>query len=234
VGDFASAMAASAGGAHRIELCANVAAGGTTPSAGAIAESCRRLTIPVHVLIRPREGDFVYSGPELAVMRHDIEVAKVCGAAGVVFGVLTPAAVLNREQTGALLELARPMSVTFHKAFDQTRDLHEALDTLLSLGVDRLLTSGGQPSALAGALMLGDLVARAGTKIEIMAGGRLSTDHLETVVLSSNVREVHLGSSVTRLIQTVPADAHVSAFESAWYQTDDRKVAAVIELAARL
>jgi copper homeostasis protein len=227
-------MAAAAGGAHRIELCANVAAGGTTPSAGAIAESCRRLTIPVHVLIRPREGDFVYSGPELAVMRHDIEVAKACGAAGVVFGVLTPAAVLDREQTGALLDLARPMSVTFHKAFDRTRDLHEALDTLLSLGVDRVLTSGGQPAALAGVGALANLVARAGTKIVIMAGGRLGTDHLDTVVLGSNAREVHLGSSVTRLIQTVPGDAHESALETPWYQTDDRKVAAVVELVARL
>ena len=90
VGDVASAIAADSGGADRVELCDNLAVGGTTPSAGTIAESCRRLSIPVHVLIRPRAGDFIYSEPEIAVMRHDIEVTKLLGAAGVVLGVLTP------------------------------------------------------------------------------------------------------------------------------------------------
>src|SRR5271168_3001931 len=97
VGDIASAMAASAGG-DRVELCDNLAVGGTTPSSGTIAESCRRTSIPVHVLIRPRAGDFVYSEPEIAVMRHDIDVAKALGAAGVVLGVLTAEAAINRDQ----------------------------------------------------------------------------------------------------------------------------------------
>ena len=110
VGDVASAIAAEAGGADRVELCDNLAVGGTTPSAGTIAESCRRLSIPVHVLIRPRGGDFIYSEPEIAVMRHDIEVAKALGAAGVVLGVLTAEAAIDRDQTAELVALARPLS----------------------------------------------------------------------------------------------------------------------------
>ena len=120
VGDLESALAAEQGGADRVELCDHLSVGGTTPSAGMIAEACRRLTIPVHVLIRPRAGDFVPSPAELATMRFDIEMARTLGAAGVVFGVLRPDATIDRDQTAALIELARPMSVTFHKAFDQT------------------------------------------------------------------------------------------------------------------
>jgi copper homeostasis protein len=234
VGDLTAAMAAAAGGAHRIELCADVAAGGTTPSAGVIAESCRRLPIPVHVLIRPREGDFVYSGPELAVMRHDIEIAKACGAAGVVLGVLTRAAAIDGEQTAALVAVARPVSVTFHRAFDQTRDLQEALGTLVSLGVDRVLTAGGRPTALAGIEALTELVVRARNKIVIMAGGRLGSDQLETVIRRSGVREVHLGSAVTRLTQADAINSRASAFETSRPRTDARKVAAVVELVASL
>ena len=131
VGDVASAEAAQAGGAFRVELCEHLAVGGTTPSAGAIALACRRLFIPVHVLIRPRAGDFVYSELELAVMRHDIEVAKSLGAAGIVMGVLTAGGTIDREQTASLAAHARPLSLTFHKAFDQVRDHLEALYTLI-------------------------------------------------------------------------------------------------------
>src|SRR5262249_48038548 len=123
--DVESAIEAELGGADRVELCDNLAVGGTTPSAGVIAEACRGLTLPVHVLIRPRAGNYVYSKRELAVMRHDIEVARSLGATAVVLGVLTDRATIDRDQTAALVSLARPLSVTFHKAFDQTRDLEE-------------------------------------------------------------------------------------------------------------
>src|SRR5262245_43549997 len=131
VGDVTSATAAEAGGASRVELCESLDAGGTTPSAGTIAMACKRLSIPVHVLIRPRAGDFVYSRLELDVMRHDIEVAKTLGAAGIVMGVLTAGGTIDREQTARLAALARPLSLTFHKAFDQVKDHLEALDILL-------------------------------------------------------------------------------------------------------
>ena len=122
VANVESAIAAQAGGADRVELCDNLAVGGTTPSAGAIALSCRSLSIPVHVLIRPRGGDFVYTELELAAMRHDIDVAKRLGAAGVVLGVLTADGAVDVERNAELIALARPLTVTFHKAFDQTRD----------------------------------------------------------------------------------------------------------------
>jgi copper homeostasis protein len=234
VGDIGSSITAAAGGADRIELCANLAAGGTTPSAGTIAESCQRLTIPVHVLIRPREGDFAYSEAELAVMRHDIAVAKTCGAAGVVLGVLTRAAVVDREKTAALVALARPMRVTFHKAFDQTRDLKEALDTLISLGVDRVLTSGGRPTALAGLDVLAGLVERAPRTIIIMAGGRLSLQNLETVIRGSGVAEVHLGSGVNRSMGDEANQSTDDSLEGCSHITDQHKVAAIVELVKSL
>ena len=156
-----------------IELCDNLSVGGTTPSAGAIAVCCQSLSIPVHVLIRPRAGDFVYSDLEMEVMRHDIQAAKELGAAGVVLGVLKPDATIDGERTAELSALARPLAVTFHKAFDQVRSLPEALDGLIELGVDRVLSSGGRPTALEGVENLAALVARANGRLVVMAGGRL-------------------------------------------------------------
>jgi copper homeostasis protein len=221
VGDVESAIAAEAGGADRVELCDNLAVGGTTPSAGTIAESCRRLSIPVHVLVRPRAGNFVYSESELAAIRHDIEVAKALGAAGTVLGVLTNEATIDRDQTARLVALARPLRVTFHKAFDQARDLLEALDTLIALDVDRVLTSGGRPTALEGLETLAKLVDRAGDQIAVMAGGRLDVDNLATIIRQSGIREVHLGSAVSR---------EVYGAEASWNQTDPQRVAAVVSL----
>ncbi len=221
VGDVESAIAAEAGGADRVELCDNLADGGTTPSAGMIAESCRRLSIPVHVLIRPRAGDFVHSESELAVIRHDIEVAKALGAAGIVLGVLTNEATIDRNQTARLVTMARPLRVTFHKAFDHTRDILEALDTLIALDVDRVLTSGGRPTALEGVETLAKLVDRAGDQIAVMAGGRLDLDNLETIIRQSGIREVHLGSAVSRTVNGSRASCN---------QTDPQRVGAVVSL----
>jgi copper homeostasis protein len=226
VADVESAIAAEAGGADRVELCDNLAVGGTTPSAGTIAQACRWLSIPVHVLIRPRAGDFVYSACELAVMRHDIEAAKALGAAAVVLGVLNGERAIDRDQTAALVALARPLSVTFHKAIDQTGELLESLDTLIALGVDRILTSGGRPTALEGVETLKALVDRAGDRIAVMAGGRLSVDHLETIIQQSGVREVHLGSAVSRTVAgAVPTP---DGSQTAWSRTDGLRVAAVV------
>ena len=230
VGNVASAIAAEFGGADRVELCDNLAVGGTTPSAGTIAESCRRLSIPVHILIRPRAGDFVYSEPEIAVMRHDIEVAKALGADAVVLGVLTPAGAIDRELSAELIALARPLRVTFHKAFDQTDEPLEALDTLIALGVERVLTSGGRPSALEGIETLANLVDRAGDKIAVMAGGRLSTSNLETIIGQSRVNEVHLGSAASqRTLSSMATPPHDGSLTS-WNSTDLDRVAEIVAL----
>jgi copper homeostasis protein len=230
VGDVASAIAAEFGGADRVELCDNLAAGGTTPSSGTIAVSCRRLSIPVHVLIRPRAGDFIYSEPEIAVMRHDIEVAKALGAAGVVLGVLTPDADIDREMTAALIALARPLHITFHKAFDQTHDPLGAIDILIALGVERVLTSGGRPTALEGIELLSNLVERAGGKIAVMAGGRLSTSNLEAVIRQGRVSDVHLGSAASRTIEDTMRLPSRDGSETAWSSTDQELVAEIIRV----
>ncbi|HET9708635.1 MAG TPA: copper homeostasis protein CutC [Gemmatimonadales bacterium] len=173
-----SALSAQAGGADRVELCDNLLEGGTTPSAGVIALCCARLRIPVHVLIRPRGGDFVYSDLELDVMRRDIAVARQHGAQGVVFGILLPDGAIDVPRTGALVAAARPLRVTFHRAFDFTADPDQALDDLIALGVDRLLTSGQAATALDGTGILARLVRRAAGRIAIAAGGGLSEENV--------------------------------------------------------
>jgi copper homeostasis protein len=187
-----SALAAQAGGAHRVELCEDLLEGGTTPSAGMI-EVCReRLQIPVHVLIRPRGGDFVYSNLEIEVMQRDIALARRLGVKGVVYGALHADGTVDVERTKALLGVSRPLSVTFHRAFDFTPDADAALDTLIELGIDRVLTSGQAPTALEGTRTLARLVTRAAGRIRILAGGGLTEENVARVVASSGVAEVHV------------------------------------------
>lgn len=194
VSGIESALAAQAGGADRIELCEDLAVGGVTPSAGMIAVACRRLTIPVHVLIRPRGGDFVYSEAEFEVMRHDVQVAKSLGASGVVLGILRADGRVDRERTARLIEIARPLSVTFHKAFDVASDPVEALEELIGLGVERILTSGGKSRAVDGLERLADLNRRAADQLVIMAGGRITESGIPKLV-GVGLEEIHLGSA---------------------------------------
>ncbi|WP_169978831.1 copper homeostasis protein CutC [Tautonia rosea] len=191
---LSSALAAGAGGADRVELCEHLAVGGVTPSAGAIALACRSLTIPVHVLIRPGGGDFVVSEVEFQAMRHDIATARSLGAAGVVLGVLRPDGTIDQERSGALIADARPMSVTFHRAFDQVPDPFEALETLIDLGVDRVLTSGQAESARLGISVLAELHARSAGRIIVLAGGRIRASDVQSLV-APGLSELHLGSA---------------------------------------
>lgn len=187
-----SAIAAQTGGAHRIELCEDLLEGGTTPSAGMI-EVCReRLHIPVHVLIRPRGGDFVYSDVEIEVMQRDIALARRFGAQGVVFGALHADGTVDVARTRALLGVSRPLSVTFHRAFDFTPDADAALDALIGLGIDRVLTSGQAPLAVEGIGTLARLVTRAAGRIRILAGGGLSEENIARVADLTGVQEVHV------------------------------------------
>jgi copper homeostasis protein len=187
-----SATGAQAGGANRIELCENLLEGGTTPSAGLI-EVCReRLHIPLHVLVRPRGGDFVYSDVELEVMRRDIAVAWRLGAHGVVLGALLADGTIDVPRTRALIEVSRPLSVTFHRAFDFTPDADAALDILITLGVDRVLSSGQAPTAVAGTGILSRLVRRAAGRITIVAGGGLSEENVLAVIAQTGVSELHV------------------------------------------
>jgi copper homeostasis protein len=187
------AMAAVAAGAGRIELCANLAEGGTTPSAGAMRAAVARADVPLFVMVRPRGGDFLYTAIEIDVMLRDIELAKQCGVHGIVSGALQPNGTIDEEGTEALIEASAPLPFTFHRAFDQSRNLAEALDTCLGLGVARVLTSGGRATAMEGAEVLRQLVLRAGPHLTVLAGGGVRAPHVADLVARSGVSEVHLG-----------------------------------------
>jgi copper homeostasis protein len=188
-----AALAAQEGGGDRVELCANLLEGGTTPSAGTAQLALEALRIPVNVIIRPRGGDFCYSDAEFEVMRRDVEMAKSWGANGVVIGILHPDGTIDADRTRTLVEAARPLSVTFHRAFDVTRDPHEALETLIRLGVDRVLTTGQESSALEGLDLIAELVQRAGDRIVIMPGG-ITGRTAARVVAGSGAWEFHFAA----------------------------------------
>ena len=192
-----SAAAAAEGGADRVELCANLLEGGTTPSAGMIHATRRAIDIGLMVMIRPRGGDFCPTEREFEVMEHDIAVAAEAGADGVVFGLLEADGTVDRCRTARLLELARPLSVTFHRAFDMTRDPFEALETLIDLGVDRILTSGQEPSVLEGADLIRELVTRAGDRVTILPGCGITPRNLLRVVRETGAAEVHIVGTET-------------------------------------
>ena len=190
-----AACAAEAGGAHRIELCGTLSDGGTTPCFDLMQATVNAISIPVSVLIRPRHGGFVYSDQELERMRQQIGEAKCAGAASVVVGVLLGDGRVDVARTRELVELAQPMRATFHRAFDQTPDLDEALGDVIATGARCLLTSGGKPDVLAGADAIGSIRVRAAGRIEVMAGGGLRIGNLAEVVRRSGVSCLH--SSLT-------------------------------------
>ncbi len=192
-----SALAAQEGGARRVELCANLLAGGTTPSAGMIAAVRGAVSIGVMVMIRPRGGDFCYSAPEFAVMQYDLRVARELGADGVVFGILTPDGDVDVERMAALVALARPLQVTCHRAFDMTRDPSRALEDLIGLGVDRVLTSGGENSALEGLDLIGELARQARGRIGVMPGGGITERNIGKIVAATAATEVHVSGRAT-------------------------------------
>jgi copper homeostasis protein len=187
-----SALASQEGGADRVELCDNLFEGGTTPSAGAIAVTRERLHIKLHVIIRPRGGDFLYSDDEFAVMQRDIETAKSLGADGVVIGLLTADGDVDVPRTRQLVELARPMSVTFHRAFDVAREPFKVLETLIDLGIDRVLTSGQEESVTEGAELIAELIVKAGNRIIVMPGAGFNQRNVARVVAKTGAREIHV------------------------------------------
>lgn len=193
-----AAAAAVAAGAHRVELCANLVEGGTTPSVGTIERAVADVGADVMVMIRPRGGDFVYSRRELAVMERDIEAVQAAGAAGVVFGCLTPEGQIDRTAARALLQTARPLSVTFHRAFDASRDPHEALEDLIDLGIDRLLTSGQRGSAQEGLDLLAELIGTAAGRIIVMPGVGIDAGNIMRIATATRAEELHVYTELAR------------------------------------
>ena len=207
-----TALASARGGAGRVELCARLDVGGTTPDA-ALIDRCIALGTPVAVMIRPRGGDFVYDRDEIEAMVQAIRAAAGAGAAAVVFGALRFDGTIDAGAMQRLLEAAQPLPVTCHKAIDATRDPLEALEALLALGIDRVLTSGGAPTAAAGAATIARMVARAGDALTVMAGGGVRANGVADLVRLTGVREVH-----ARLLPVAAPPADPATLE-AWERT---------------
>jgi copper homeostasis protein len=193
----AEAVAAEAAGAGRVELCASLVEGGITPSAGLVSAVLERVSIPVAVMIRPRGGDFTFGADDVDVMLRDVTVAREAGVATIVTGALTPSGTVDVAIMERLVAAANPVPVTFHRAFDLTPDLRASLDTLLALGVTRVLTSGGAARAIDGAAALSRLVQDAGSDLAVMAGGGVRADHVVELVARSGVRDVHARPTVS-------------------------------------
>lgn len=192
-----SAVNAERGGADRVELCAGLPEGGTTPSAGMMAAVRQKIKIGLQVMIRPRGGDFCYSADEFGIMQRDILIAKQLAASGVVFGILNVDGTMDKERMRQLVDLARPLKSTCHRAFDMTSEFTQALDDLIEVGMDRVLTSGGRKNVVDAMPTLAQLVQHAQGRISVMACGELSKSNAKAVIAYSHVREVHAGLNTT-------------------------------------
>lgn len=196
-GDIDSVIAAAQGGADRVELCSALSEGGLTPSTGLIQAAVNVPGIRVHVLIRPRSGDFLYNDAELDIMKADIRVARDIGAHGVVIGALTADGDIDLETCSALMEDAKGMDVTFHRAFDVCRNPGNALEQIIKLGCTRILTSGQAPSAAEGTGALRRLNELAGGRITLLAGAGVSVSNAEAIINEAGVSELHASARHT-------------------------------------
>ena len=190
-----SAIAAESAGADRVELCANLLEGGVTPSAGLIEEVRRGVSLKLHVMIRPRGGDFCYSEAELRVMERDITAARQLGADAVVLGLLDANGAVDAAKTARLLDLARPMKVTFHRAIDMSRNPLKSLDALIGLDVDYVLTSGAEQTAIEGAANIAGMVRAARGRIAVMAGSGIDHRNVRRLIAQTGATQIHVGLS---------------------------------------
>ncbi|OFX41449.1 MAG: copper homeostasis protein CutC [Bacteroidetes bacterium GWA2_40_15] len=192
VDSIESALNAQLAGADRIELCDNLIEGGTTPSYGTIISARSNLNIMLHVIIRPRGGDFLYTDTEYDVMRRDIEVCGESGADGIVTGILTADGKIDIDRTASLVEFARPMSVTFHRAFDMCADPVKGLESIIQSGADRLLTSGQKKTAIEGSDLINKLIKQAQGRIIIMPGSGIDDHNIASIAKATGASEYHL------------------------------------------
>jgi copper homeostasis protein len=186
--------AARQAGAHRVELCASLIEGGITPSLGTILAARKIAGIRLHVMIRPRGGDFLYNDDEVATMEADIATAVSAGVDGVVLGALVRDGRIDMALSERLIARARPASVTFHRAFDMTPDPHAALETLIGMGVERVLTSGQEANAFEGAELIVGLIEQAGGRIIVMPGGGITAKNVGRVLAATGAEEIHFAA----------------------------------------
>ena len=204
------AVAAERGGARRIELCSQLSLEGLTPSVEIMRQAREQVSIPIHVMIRPREGDFCYRDGELEIMAHEILAAKRLAMDGIVLGILRPNKTIDVARTSKLVQLAYPLPVTFHRAFDQTIDLLQALEDVICAGARRILTSGGRQRAVSGLRALAKLIAHAGNRVIIMPGGGINERNVRRIARTLAARELHCS-----LRQHIPSPrlGHLGGFE---------------------
>ena len=187
----ASALAAQAGGAGRVELCTALELGGLTPSHAQVALARERLTIPLYVLIRPRAGDFLYSDLECEAMQRDIETCVALGCDGVVLGALDAEGRLDTARCRTLIAAAGKLGVTFHRAYDLSRDPAQALEDIVALGCERILTSGTQASAPDGAALIRELVVQAAGRLVVMPGAGVTAQNIAALAIATGAHEFH-------------------------------------------
>ena len=224
-----SALAAQFGGADRVELCADLAGGGVTPSRGIIAAARAGVTLPLHVLIRPRAGDFRYSQAEIRVMQYDIEECARLGCHGVVIGALDAAGDVDLTVCSSLIAAAGSMSITFHRAFDVVRDQPAALEALIGLGCKRVLTSGGHSSASEGATAIAAVVRQSAGRIGVIAGAGVRPENVRQLVAATGVREIHASASAPRISPTSRRSSELQGLDPDWRQTDAEAVRGLVE-----
>jgi copper homeostasis protein len=193
-----SALAAQEGGAIRVELCENLSEGGTTPSYGQIILARKHLHIRLYVLIRPRSGDFLYSDLEFEVMKADIRTCIEAGCDGIVIGILKADGLIDKERCTELVRLARQwgLGVTFHRAFDMCADQYQALEDIIEMGCERILTSGGKSTAMEGATVIAHLIEKAAGRIAIMPGSGINENNVADLVRFTNAKEVHSSARI--------------------------------------
>jgi copper homeostasis protein len=210
IDNIESLITAQNAGAGRIELCSSLALGGLTPSSGLIVQAVKQANIPVYAMIRPRDGDFLYTSDEIEIMLADIHSAHLLGVQGVVFGLLNEQSQIESETLKVLMQASKGLGVTFHRAIDCCLDTELALDTILSAGCERILTSGLMNTAESGVDRIKKMVAQCRGRLSVMAGAGINANNVAEIVKKSGVREVHLSGKSTRL-------SHMKVVENCGY-----------------
>jgi copper homeostasis protein len=218
--NIASALGADAGGADRIELCDNPGEGGTTPSAGVVEVVRQHVNLDVFAMLRPRGGDFCYTTYEFHAMKRDLSQFQKLSVDGVVFGMLLPDGTIDKKRCAELIQKAKPLKVTCHRAFDMTRDPFQALEDCIEVGFDRILTSGQQPQAIHGVDLIRELIIRANGRIAIMPGSGVNENTVAEIVARSGAQEVHfsaMANEPSKMTYINPAIAGMGSDEGTEY-----------------